>query len=172
MRRLLPVFFFFLFTLAEAQHAVHYPKGSSLIKVFLRNGEQYTGILINADTAGLTVASLNNMDETSRFAPQAMHRFEIRKVNKVKRNAAIGAGIGFLTGFVIGWEEYDTPGGTDVNQVGRAAGSGFLGAFAGGFIGFITGMTPKTFYVLGNYDQYQKILPELATYKIPVPHEN
>jgi hypothetical protein len=161
-----------LFIPASAQRGGHFPKGSSLIKVFLKNGGYYTGILVDADGVGLTVAHLTNFEEVERFSPEVIYRLEVRKVNSVKRNTAIGAGIGFLTGFAIGWEEYKTGSGADINQVGHAAGSGLLGAFAGGFIGFITGTFTKGFYVMGSSDQYGTILPKLLKYKPPALDED
>lgn len=172
MRWLVVFSFICLFSLAAAQRKAQYPQGSSLVNVFLKNGEQHTGILMDADDTGLLVAALTNLDEVERFSPETIHRFEIRKVNSVKRNTVIGASIGFLAGFAIGWEEYKTGSGANIDQLGHAAGNGLLGAFAGGFIGFVTGTVTKTFYVLGSIDRYPNILPKLAKYKPPVPDEN
>jgi hypothetical protein len=161
--------FIFLFTFAAAQRKLHLPKGSSLVKVFVKNGRQHTGILKDADQAGLTITSLADPDAIEKFSPEDIHRFEIRKVNSVKRNTLVGAGLGFIAGFAIGWDEYKTGSGTDINQLGHAAGGGLLGAFAGGFIGFITGTASKTFYVLGRTDQYHDVLPRLTRYKPTAP---
>ncbi|QOI96464.1 MAG: hypothetical protein HRU69_02735 [Flammeovirgaceae bacterium] len=155
----------FSFTVAGAQQKINYPKGASLIKLYLKNGEQYTGILMDAGDTGMTIARLSNLADTEEFTPDEIYRLEIRKVNSVKRNTLIGAGIGFTLGFAIGWDEFNTGSGTNINQLGHAAGSGLLGAFAGGFIGFITGTATKTFYILGNPDQYKSLLPKLHRYK-------
>ncbi|MCK6618074.1 MAG: hypothetical protein L6Q51_10560 [Cyclobacteriaceae bacterium] len=156
----------FIFTVAGAQQKINYPRGASLIKLYLKNGEQYTGMLIEAGETGITIAGLSNLAETKQVVPEEIYRLEIRKVNSVKRNTFIGAGIGFIIGFGIGWDEFNTGSGTNINQLGHAAGGGLLGAFAGGFIGFITGTSAKAFYVLGSSEQYKNLLPKLNRYRL------
>jgi len=171
--RLLQLFcFIFMVTDAGAQQKIRFPKGASLVKVFLYSGQQRVGVLTQADQSSLTISDGAKPGETEQFIPEEIYRLEVRKVNAVKRNALIGAGIGFVVGFAVGWDEFDTGSGTNVNQLGHAAGGGLLGAFAGGFIGFISGRVPKTFYVLGRADRYQVILPELNKYKPVLLNEN
>lgn len=155
----------FIFAVAGAQQKNNYPKGASLIKLYLKKGDQYTGILMDAGETKMTIAGLSNLAETKQFVPEEIYRLEIRKVNSVKRNTLIGAGMGFIIGFGIGWDEFNTGSGTNINQLGHAAGGGLLGAFAGGFIGFITGTSTKTFYVAGSSEQYKSLLPKLNRYK-------
>ncbi len=171
MRCVLLIGFVLAAVTGSAQRKMNFPSGSSLIKLFLRGGGQYTGILLDADDAGVQVAKLTNLDEVSRFAPEEIQRVEIRKVNSVRRNTAIGAGVGFIMGFAIGWEEYKTGSGADINQWGHATGGGLLGAFSGGFIGFLTGLATKQYHVLGSKERYLTILPQLNRYKPALRHE-
>jgi hypothetical protein len=171
--RLLQLFcFIFLVTDAGAQQKIRFPKGASLVTVFLYSGQQHRGILKHADESGLTISDVVKPGQTEQFIPEEIYRLETRKVNAVQRNALIGAGIGFMAGFAVGWNEYESGTGTNVNQLGHAAGAGLLGAFAGGFIGFISGRVTKTFYVLGRAERFQAILPKLNKYNPVSLNEN
>lgn len=155
-----------------AQLKIRHPKGAYLVKLWLNNGVQKTGIWIDASQTGIRIAKLHNLNQVNEVLPDSIYRFEVRKLNSVKRNTLIGAGTGLIIGFTIGWDEYKTGSGADVNQMGHAAGSALLGGFVGGFIGFISGTATQSYYVLGHADRYLTILPKLQRYKLPVLHED
>jgi hypothetical protein len=137
------------------------PTNFYLTTVYLTNSSVHTGTWITCTGSAIHIAI---PPDTVLFQPVEIHRIEIRKDNP-KRSVRIGAAIGFVAGFAIGYVAFDTEGGgTDVAQLGHAAGAGLIGAFSGAIIGQVIGMMSKTHYVLGNTDQYERILPDLKKY--------
>jgi hypothetical protein len=132
--------------------------------VFLRAGEQHYTKWIHADSSGVTLQSLSDTTQIFHLRAEDILRIDIRSSNASTRNALYGAIIGFTIGFGTGWASYSDGHDGDINQIGRAAGTGLLGAFGGAFLGFVSGSFPKTYRILGQPQQYNRQLPKLARY--------
>jgi hypothetical protein len=103
-------------------------------------------------------------DETIHLNPEQIYTIEIKNVNKTKRSSILGAAIGFTIGAIIGATDSDNDARDGYAEAGYILGTGLLGAFGGGFVGFVIGMNGKTYYVLGKSEQYRTIQPSLLKY--------
>lgn len=152
--------------LCTLQVSAQSPNKSSfyIAHVFLQSGDQVYTRWVHADANGLTLRLLSDTSQIVHYHPQEIQRINIRKSNASTRNAFYGAAIGFAVGFGAGWAEYDNGHNGNINQVGRAAGTGILSAFGGAFIGFITGSFFKTYWIAGREAEYKRLLPKLSRF--------
>lgn len=142
-------------------------KAFYLTHIYLRNGEQYYTKWIHADTDGIVLQLLSDTTALLHLRPEDVQRLDVRRSNASTRNALYGALIGFTIGFGAGWASYSDGHDGDINQVGRAAGTGLLGAFGGAFLGFVSGSFYKTHWILGQPKRFEDELPKLSKYNTP-----
>jgi len=136
-------------------------KNDFLADIQLSDGTLLQGIWHSGTTEAIRIWQ---GDEPIELRPEQIYKLEIRNVNKTKRSAIIGGAIGFTIGAIIGATDADNDSRDGYAEAGYIVGTGLLGAFGGGFIGFIIGMNGKTYYVLGKPEQYLSILPSLVKY--------
>lgn len=132
--------------------------------VFLRGGEQHFTKWVRADSAGVTLQLLSDTLTFLHLRAEDILRLDIRRSNASTRNALYGATIGFTLGFGLGWASYSDGHDGDMNHLGRATGTGLLGAFCGAFLGFVSGSFSKTYRILGQPEYYYNHLPKLIKY--------
>jgi hypothetical protein len=133
----------------------------------LNDGTLRSGVWHSCSAAGISFAE--GIDQIT-LTPEQVYKFEIKRSNSSKRNALIGAGFGFMLGFLIAFNDSDADARAGYARAGYAGGVGLLSAFAGAFIGHLIGMSGKTYYIMGRPDQLNKLLPELQKYnRSPIP---
>jgi hypothetical protein len=127
----------------------------------LNDGTLRSGVWHYGSAAGITFAE--GVDQITLTHDQ-IYKFEIRRSNSSKRNALVGAGFGFMLGFLIAFNDSDADARAGYARAGYAGGVGLLSAFAGAFLGHLIGMSGKTYYIMGSADQLNRLLPELQKY--------
>lgn len=152
--------------IARPAHSQSLHKRSThyLAHIFLHSGEQLNTRWMHADSTGITVQLLSDSTQVFHIIPENIRRIDIRKSNASTRNSLLGALIGFTIGFGGGWIAYSDGHDVDINHIGRAAGTGVLSAFTGAFVGFASGSLSKTYWILGQKDNYLNELTKWHKY--------
>lgn len=153
--------FSFLFIGVFAQSEKKISKKSYVVVVRLMDGSDKFGVLHSFTDSHL---HFSDTDGVMSIPAENIYQFNIRKENSIKRNALIGAGVGFAIGFILGFNSDNADIHSDMARTGYAAGAGLIGAFSGLFIGHVTGTIGKTYHVFGNSEQYKRIQPDLLKY--------
>lgn len=146
---------------ASSQSKTNTSKNDFWASVHLTDRTQLQGLWHSSTENEIIIRQGN---ETIHLRPEQIYTVEIKNVNKTKRSSILGAAIGFTIGAIIGATDSDNDARDGNAEAGYILGTGLLGAFGGGFVGFIIGMNGKTYYVLGKPEQYRTIYPSLLKY--------
>jgi hypothetical protein len=134
------------------------------VRIWARQGEVITARWKQADSTGITIYRLDEPSGWLHLSPSEIYRVDVRRSNASSRNAFWGACIGFAVGFSAFFLDESDGHGIDINQVGRAAGGGILGAFIGSFTGFAAGKIPQTYVLAGSDTVYFRYLHRFKKY--------
>ncbi len=152
---------------ASSQSKTNTSKNDFWANVHLIDRTQLQGLWLSGTEDEIIIRQGN---ETIHLRPEQIYTFEIKNVNKTKRSSILGAAIGFTIGAIIGASNSDNDARDGYAETGYILGTGLLGAFGGGFVGFVIGMHGKTYYVLGKPEQYHTIQPSLVKYNREEAH--
>lgn len=147
--------------LVEAQSKSGASKKDFWVDFQLTDRTRIQGLWYSGTETGITIRQGN---DTTHLLPEQIYKFEIRNVNKSNRSSIIGAAIGFSIGAILGATDSGNDSRDGYAEAGYILGTGLLGAFGGGFVGFVIGMNGKTYYVLGKPEQYRTIQPSFVKY--------
>ena len=135
------------------------------VTVWLIDGSKQSGLWLKCSDRFITYL----VNEVPVEIPaEQIYKLEFNRENSSKRNAIIGASIGFTLGFLAGYTGDDAEGYPGASRVGHAAGAGLIGAFSGAFIGHLTGMIGKSYLLIGNLERYRELKPQLEKYNSEV----
>jgi hypothetical protein len=134
------------------------------VQIQLTNGQQVNAWWVRAEARGLTVQLSADPTMLLFLQPEEIGQININRSHAARRNAWWGASVGFVVGFAADWTAHDDHHQGNLNQIGRAAGTGLLAASVGALAGFALGIIPKTYRIGGSPMQYSHLLPKLLKY--------
>jgi len=147
-----------------AQSKKETSKKAWIINAHLSERKEVLGIFYTSTDSSLLILGIYNPD-TLHIPITSVYKLEIHKQNFVKRNTLVGALAGFGIGFIIGWNDYASPGVSTINQGGHALGGALIGGFIGAFAGHLSTIS-QSYVIGGNPLLYDRLRPQLARYQL------
>lgn len=165
------VLFLMLFNLAVSHLSAQKKKNRPYIaRVTQLDGKIVEGILSATDENSITLRNKKAPESAIVIHPETIKKIKIRRKGGTGRGAAIGAGVGLLSGVILGYAQGDDPGCADcwwawqLQAEDYALAYGVLLAPIGAMTGVIIGSKGPKFVIKGSREAYLDQISEIRNY--------
>jgi hypothetical protein len=145
-------------------------RGTYRVWIEKMNDEQKVlGTLMKLGDSSITVRYWKE-DRVEEVPVVQIEKLKFRRKGGVGKGAAIGGGIGVVTGLISGYAQGDDTPNPDAwidfssTAEEKAAGGAFFFGTLGAIAGSVVGSLKKKFLILGQQSKYEALRPELIEY--------